>query len=148
MEKLHVKYISDFNSKEPISQRRYTLTHSDFTGELFLSIGVKFDEKATSGFYTRIMRDEILAEWVKEGEHYSLHVYCHVSGGIIIGTARWRNAILRREIPFVLKSICQGDKEFLKNYPKLENGSIFIHFQSSNKKYNKIEKWGVIKDFM
>jgi hypothetical protein len=43
--------------------RCYTLTHSDTTGELFLTIGPDFDRAQISGLYTRLMRDEVLAEW-------------------------------------------------------------------------------------
>lgn len=38
--------------------RAYTLTHSDRTGDLFLSIGPKHDEAQVAGLYTRLMRDE------------------------------------------------------------------------------------------
>ena len=62
--------MSGVNSKEPIEGRSYTLTHSDFTGELLLSIGLKFDKKAISGFYTKMMRDEVVDEWLKEGNYY------------------------------------------------------------------------------
>ena len=76
-------------------------SYSDFAGELFLSIGLKFDKKAFSGFYTKLMRDEVLAEWINYKNDYLLHVYCHVSGGIIIGTARWRDSIFRRKMACV-----------------------------------------------
>ena len=49
LEKLNVKHISHANTKEPINKRCYTLTHSDFTGKLFLSIGTKYDKKSISG---------------------------------------------------------------------------------------------------
>lgn len=146
-EKLHIKYLSDANSKQPINQRRYTLTHSDLTGELFLSIGFEYDKKAISGFYTRIMRDEVLAEWLEKEGDYSLHLYLHVSGGLIVGRAGWRDKIFRGHLPLVLKSICQVDQEFLNNYPKLKNSPILVHFNSSNKKYHKIEQWGSPKDY-
>lgn len=148
LEKLNVKYLQDVNPKGPINRRHYTLTHSDLTGELFLSIGMEFDKKAISGFYTRLMRDEVTAEWIKDVSDYSLHVYCHVSGGIIIGTAGWRDSIFRREMPLVLKAICQGDKKFFKSNPILEDSLIFVHFQSSKKKFNKVELWGTPKDYL
>ena len=86
------------------------------------------------------MRDEVLAEWLNDKNNYSLHVYCHVSGGIIIGRAGWRESIFRREMPLVLKAICQGDKDLFVSYPDLSNSPIFVHFQSSSKKFMKIEK--------
>ena len=123
------------HSRGPIFGRRYTLTHSDFSGDLFLSVGLEFDRKAISGFYTRMMRDEVLAEWLKEGSDYSLHVYCHVSGGLILGTAGWRYSIFKRELPLVLSCICNGDKELFEQHPNLKNSIIFVHFKSKNKKY-------------
>jgi hypothetical protein len=47
------------------------------------------------------MRDEVLAEWRDEADGAVLHVYCHVSGGLVFGSAGWRYAIFRRELPLV-----------------------------------------------
>ena len=66
LEKLNVNYFLGVAPKDPITPLCCTLAHSDFTGELFLSIGLEFNEEAISGFYTRIMRHEVLAEWSKE----------------------------------------------------------------------------------
>jgi hypothetical protein len=148
LENLNVKYLHDVTPKGPVTPRCYTLTHSDFSGKLFLSIGIEFDKKAISGFYTKIMRDEVLAEWLKDENDYSLHVYCHVSGGIVIGRAGWRDSIFRREMPLILKAICQGDKDLFVSNPVLENSHIIVHFQSSNKKYKKVEIWGTPQDYL
>ncbi len=136
------------NSREPIAGRRYTLTHSDFSGNLFLSVGLEFDRKAISGLYTRLMRDEVLAEWLKQKGNFSFHVYCHVSGGIILGTAGWRYSIFKRELPLVLRCICTGDRYLFDVHPSLKNTIIFIHFKSTNKKYHKIEKWGTPSNYI
>ena len=147
LEKLNVNYLLDVDPKGPVTPRCYTLTHSDFTGELFLSIGLEFDKEALSGFYTKIMRDEVLAEWSKDESGYSLNVFCHVSGGFVIGTAGMRFKIFRRELPLVIEAICKGDNDLFTANPNLEDAPIFIHFQSDNKKYNKIENWGKTKDY-
>lgn len=136
------------NSREPISGRCYTLTHSDFSGDLFLSVGLDYDKKAISGLYTRLMRDEVLAKWLKEEGNFSLHVYCHVSGGIILGTAGWRYSIFKRELPLVLRSICNGDKDFFAEHKNLNDSVIFVHFKSKNKKYDKVENWGTPIDYV
>jgi hypothetical protein len=148
LEKLQIKFLDGVNSRGPIDNRSYTLTHSDFSGELFLSVGLEFDRKAISGLYTRLMRDEVLAEWLKQEENFLLHVYCHISGGIILGTPGWRYSIFKRELPLVLKCICNGDRDLFKENPNLKNGSILIHFKSKNKKYNKVERWGTPKDYL
>jgi hypothetical protein len=61
-EKLHVKYLGGAAVDAPIAPRFFALTHSDSTGDLFLSIGSDYDKTQTSGLYTRLMRDEVLAE--------------------------------------------------------------------------------------
>jgi hypothetical protein len=146
-EKLFVKYLFDANSKGPVTPRRYTLTHSDVTGDLFLSVGGDYDRKSTSGFYTRFMRDEVLAEWCEDENGFSFHVYCHVSGGIVLGRAGWRLSIFRHEMPLVLEAIRYGDKEFFTEHPDLDNSPVIVHFKSSKDKYNRIEEWGALRDY-
>ena len=56
-EKLHVEFRQGVTPTEPIMPRRYTLTHSDVTAELFLTVGPEYAyDKITQ------MRDEVLAE--------------------------------------------------------------------------------------
>jgi hypothetical protein len=76
--KLRVNFFGGANAEGPITPRAYTLTHSDSTGDLFLSIGKQFNLPQISGFYTRLMRDEVLAEWEAD-EQMILHVHCHVN---------------------------------------------------------------------
>ena len=42
-EKLNIIYNDDIDNNGPVIPRRYTLTHSDETGELYLSIGRCYD---------------------------------------------------------------------------------------------------------
>lgn len=62
-EKLHVTFAPGTQIEGPTVPRCCTLTHSDMTGDLFLTIGSTYDEQQISGLYTRLMRDEVLAEW-------------------------------------------------------------------------------------
>ena len=84
-EKLHVTYSSGVTVDAPLLPRRYTLTHSDSTGDLYLTIGADYNREQIAGWYTRFMRDEVLAEWKDNAHGTSLHVYCHVSGGLVFG---------------------------------------------------------------
>lgn len=59
--KLHVTFNGGTSPVDLEFPRRYTLTHSDLTGDLFLTIGREYDEEHISGIYTRLMRDEVLA---------------------------------------------------------------------------------------
>jgi hypothetical protein len=73
-EKLQTKFITESDPDGPAWPRKYTLTHSDISGELFLSIGTEYDHKAVSGLYTRIMRDEVLAEFLNGEDGLEFHI--------------------------------------------------------------------------
>jgi len=143
IDKLHVKYLPGADSNYPRDPRYYTLTHSDTTGELFLSIGKSYDKEEISGLYTRFMRDEVLAE-LKGVKRAKLHVYCHVSGGIVFGLARWRYNIFQSELKLVLQAIRFGDKSFFENNHASDKIQVLVNFRSSNKKYHKVEDWGLL----
>jgi hypothetical protein len=146
-EKLHVTFLSDTEADKLILPRRYTLTHSDITGELFLSIGLDYDRGQISKFYTRLMRDEVLTELVSKEGSMQFNVYCHVSGGFVIGRAKWRYDIFRSELPLVLEAIRYGDRTIFQQNPELDQIPVYIHFQSSNPRFNKIERWGTMAEY-
>lgn len=146
-EKLHVTYLPSVRPEAPVVPRRYTLTHSDITGDLHLTIGLDYNLKQISGWYTRFMRDEVLAEWKGSQDAPSLHVYCHVSGGFVFGRAGWREAIFRKEMPLVLEVIRYGDRRLFAVNPRLDNAPILVHFRASKPRYNKTEAWGIPADY-
>jgi len=143
-QKLHVTYLTGTKLSIISLPRRYTLTHSDRTGELFLSIGSEYDTKQISGIYTKLMRDEVLAELTDDGDGLVLKVYCHVSGGFILGTAKWRYNIFRSELPLVLEAIRYGDKTLFEQKPELDNTVVQIHFESTDSQFDKVENWGTV----
>jgi len=146
-EKLHVKYLFGAGSGALGAPRYYTLTHSDSTGDLFLSIGQCYDAKQISKIYTRLMRDEVLAELGVDSGGLSLNVYCHVSGGFVFGRAKWRYNIFCSELSLVLEAIRFGDKAFFDQDLKLDQVPILVHFKSTDKRYSKTEKWGSLGDY-
>jgi hypothetical protein len=130
----------------PVTPRCYTLTHSDTTGDLSLTIGADFDRGQISGWYTRLMRDEVLAEW-RADDGPSLNVYCHVSGGLVFGTAGWRYAIFQRELPLVLEAFRYGDGALFAAHPELDGAPIRIHFSARQRRYRRVERWGTPADY-
>ena len=142
-EKLHTVFLPRTTPESPVTPRRYTLTHSDRTGELFLSVGLDYNKRQISGWYTRLMRDEVLAEWKQDEKDYSLYVYLHVSGGLAFGRAVWREAIFRNELPLVLEALRYGDRRLFIMYPELDHASIYVYFQSSDPNHQKIEQFGI-----
>lgn len=146
-ERLHVRFAGDVGPEGPISFRRYTLTHSDTTGALFLAVGLDYDRRQVSGWYTRFMRDEVLAEWREDDDGPSLHVYCHVSGGLVFGPAGWRYAIFQHELPLVLEAFRSGDATLYAAQPELDDAPIWVHFQARQRRYRRRERWGTPADY-
>ena len=145
--KLHVEFVPPVGRGGPPVPRRYTLTHSDRTGDLFLTIGRDFDRTQISGLYTRLMRDEVLGEWVKGADGLELRVYCHVSGGVVFGSAGMRDAIFRRELPRVLEAFRYSDGAFFTTHPALDHAPVIVHFRSHLARYNRLETWGAPADY-
>ena len=146
-QKLHVHFGDQENTQNSIFPRKYTLTHSDATGDLFLSIGSNYDYKKFSNLYSKLLCDEVLGEW-QNIEQIRFDIHCHCSGGIAIGPAKWRDSIFRHHMPMVLKAICYGDISFLIKNQDFQKAPIYVHFHARKKTLDCIEKWGIIHDFM
>ena len=97
------------------------------------------------------MRDEVLAEWHEEQGSPALHAHCHVSGGLILGTAGWRDAIFRHELPLVLEALRFGDRALYAAHPELDGAPIEVHFHARfagrRTRYDRTERWGVPADY-
>ncbi len=145
--KLHVTDLTATNSRIGNLPRRYTLTHSDLTGALYLTIADEYDKKQISKLYTRLMRDEVLAELIEVDDRPELRVYCHVSGGLALGTAKWRSGIFHVELPLVLEAIRYGDRNLSETDPNLDHTPVNVYFRSHNSRYNQVENWGVVADY-
>ena len=144
--KLHTTFTPEIFRDGLTLPRRYTLTHSDFTGDLYLTIGSDYNMEQCSGLYTRLMRDEVFAEILETEKGYALHVYCHVSGGFVLGTAKFRYDIFQKELPLVLESIRYGDSVLFEN-TKMDSMPVIVHFKSDKSLHNKSEEWGLISDY-
>lgn len=141
-EKLSVEFRNGVTATEPIIPRRYTLTHSDITGNLFLTIGLTYA-------YDKInaMRDEVLGEWMQAQEGYFFYVNLYVDGQYGPEVASTRNYIFRRELPLALEAIRYGDNDFFTAHPELNDAPIIVYFSSTDPQYNKVEYWGKFSDY-
>jgi hypothetical protein len=145
--KLHIRFAARITPEGPLTPRRYTLTHSDRTGDLFLTIAPEVDRKQISGWYTRLMRDEVVAEWQESEEGPALHVFCHVSGGFVLGSSSMRYDIFQHELPLVLEALRFGDGGLFEARPELDQAPIWSHFHSTDRRYDKTERWGTPADY-
>lgn len=141
-DKLYVEFRTGVTLIEPVIGRKYTLTHSDITADLFLAIGLQFA-------YDKInaMRDEVLAEWRTNNGISFLYAYVYVDGQFGPTVSALRNAIFRRELPLALEAVRYGDRLFFEAHPDLDNAPIWIHFDSTNPEYNRLENWGTPGDY-
>ena len=140
--KLSVEFRDGVTATYPILCRHYTLTHSDITAQLFLTIGCYYAyNKITS------MRDEVLSQWIKIEDRYYLNVYLNVDGEGSIETIPIRDMIFRRELPLALEAIRYGDRALFNKYPMLDNSSIIVYFMSNIPYYNRVEYWGKPSDY-
>ena len=145
--KLHVEFKMGVTEDGPLLPRAYTLTHSDSTGDLFLTIAQEYNIPQISGWYTRLMRDEVFAQWDNVENLPCLHVHCHVSGGLVFGPAGWRESIFRQHMQMVLESFRYGDRKLFSAQPKLDDATIWVHFHRARSRQDKIEDWGQPKDY-
>jgi hypothetical protein len=146
-EKLHINFEPELNLADADLPRCYTLTHSDRTGDLFLTIARNYDKKTTSGWYTRLMRDEVFGEW-KDADGLALHIHCHVSGGFVFGPAKWREAIFKQHLPLVLEAIINGDRLFITSDHRYQNAGVKVHFHAKQSILDQVENWGCVDDYL
>ncbi|GAB6168866.1 hypothetical protein JCM1393_13260 [Clostridium carnis] len=141
-EKLFVDFKNDVTEVGPIMPRYYTMTHSDETANLYVSIGLNYDwSKVTS------MRDEVLGGWDKVLGKYILRLYIHVDGAGGLNASVFRDKIFREELPLAITAIRYADKELIEKYPYLDEAPIIVEFNSKYKEFSKIESWDKLKDY-
>ncbi len=141
-DKLNVEFRPGVTVTEPVLGRKYTLTHSDITAELFLVIGLQFAyDKVTSS------RDEVLAEWRYYNGSTILYTYVYVDGQFGPAVSATRDQIFRRELPLALEAIRYGDRAFFLAHTELDTAPIWIRFDSTNPQYNRFEYWGTPNDY-
>ncbi len=142
-EKLFVEYKDNVDINTERKYRKYTLTHSDETADLFLTIGKKYDYEKTNE-----TRDEVLAEWKESDGTNILNIYIQVSLDSELSKTIIRDKVFREELPLALRAIIYGDKDFINKNPELYKTTIIINFKSDIPKFNKIEEWGVVLDYL
>lgn len=141
--KLKVEY-RDGISLEDILGRKYTITHSDTSGDLYITIGKEYALDKLNW-----MRDEVFMIWDQDEQGlYYLNGIVDLDGGGRPDLLERRNMIFRRELPLALEGVTKGDQSLYDNYPELMNAPIWIHFISENPEYHKYEFWGTPKGYL
>lgn len=141
-EKLYVEFREGVTATEPVMPRCYTLTHSDITAELFLTIGNEY----AYDLITK-MRDEVLGEWDSRRCTYQYMVYLYVDSDLGNGLTAIRDNIFRKELPLALEAIRYGDSLFFNKHKELDRVPIIVIFLSADPSYRRVENWGTFSDY-
>ena len=141
-QKVFVQYRDRMKPYEPVIGRKYTITHSDTTAELFVFVAEKYAEDQI----TR-MRDEVRVAWEQNRKGLALIGSVIVDGKDISGNAYIRNRIFYNEMPTALQALRQADRFLFSKDPMLDNTPVFIHFISSSPAYDKTYDFGTIGNY-
>ncbi|XP_078173504.1 protein STAY-GREEN, chloroplastic-like [Carex rostrata] len=147
--KLKVLFLGVDGEKHPGKlPRAYTLTHSDITSKITLAISHTINRAQLQGWYNKLQRDEVVAEWKMVKGKMSLHVHCHISGGhfLLDLIANIRYYIFCRELPVVLKAFVHGDVNLFNTHPELEEAMVWVYFHSNLPEFNRVECWGPLHE--
>lgn len=128
----------------PVAGRKYTMTHDDGTGQLFVTIGYNYDSCSSSK-----MNDEVLAEWVPHNGQFALIGKAYVTGGEYdVNSAQVRYLIFKKEMDIALRAIVSGDKSFYEHYPWFLDFPIYIHFESVLPQFNQVIYYGTPRTYI
>ena len=64
----------------------------------------------------------------------------------MVGSARWRDGILRYHMPMVLQAFRYGDQGLFNRFTDLGKAPVWVHFHALQKEFNKVERWGTMDD--
>ena len=143
-EKLTVEYRNGVTAREPVIPRKHTLTHSDSTGELFLTIGTQYAWDKVD----MELRDEVIGGWKNNSNYFHYNVYLPIDKeGHDLNTAIRRNEVFRRELPLALTAIRYGDRFLFDQYPSLDYFQIIVIFMSRHPQLVKQESWGTFSSY-
>ena len=131
-----VQYRGEMNPYDPINGRKYTLTHSDITAQLFLYVGDSYAEDAIDA-----MRDEVRLQWQQTQAGPVL------VGSVYVGNSAIRREIFMEEMPLALQAVRHADRFLFEEHPELDESFVYIHFESPNPEYDATYDWGTIGEY-
>lgn len=137
-----VEYRDNISPTSPLDRRTYTMTHSDDSGDLFVTIGLTYAKDKTGP-----LRDEVYLTWQRLGNKNLLYGEVLIDGEGITSNVKGRYDIFRREMPLALQAIYIADAPLFEAYPELKETPILINFKSTNPMYNKLYSYGTIGEY-
>lgn len=141
-QKVFAQYRDIIKPYEPVVGRKYTITHSDTTAELFVFIAEEYAEDQVTKIH-----DEVRIGWEQRERGIALIGSVVVNGADVQGNPSIRNRIFFNEMPTALKALRQADRFLFDKNSSLDSTPVLIHFISSNLAYDKIYNFGAIGNY-
>ena len=141
-QKVFAQYRDVMKPYEPVIGRKYTITHSDTTAELFVFVSEYYAEDQITA-----MRDEVRIAWEQDEKGLTLIGSVIVDGKGVRGNADIRNKIFYNEMPTALQALRIADRFLFDKEPILDSTPVFIQFISTNPAYDKMYYFGVIGNY-
>ena len=141
-QKVFVQYRGTMKPYEPVLNRKYTITHSDTTAELFVFVAENYAEDQITK-----MHDEVRIAFEQSEKGLALLGSVIVDGEGVKGNPYIRNKIFYNEMPTALQALRQADRFIFTKDPALDNTSVLIHFISSRPVYDRTYDFGVIGNY-
>lgn len=138
-QKVFVQYRDIMRPYGPIVNRKYTITHSDTTAELFVFVANNYAEDQITS-----LRDEVKVAWEQHEKGVALIGSVIVDGNGVIGNAYARNNIFYNKMPTALQALRKADRFLFEKEPNLDNTPVFIHYISSEPELYKVYDYGMI----
>lgn len=139
---IFVEYRDYVTATSPIQNRTYTMTHSDETGNLFVTVGLKYAEDKTNE-----LQDQVYLKWTQLDGKNLLYGEVLIDDKNITGNAQKRDEIFKREMPLALYAIYVAEQPFFEAHTNLTDTPILINFKSQDPTYNKLYSYGSIGNY-
>ncbi|MBL5867021.1 hypothetical protein HV458_13265 [Bacillus sporothermodurans] len=145
LDNLSINIIPPATDLNPLQGRKYTLTHSEATGEWYLSIGTQFPfTKLTNGLFSVIE-----AEWTtKMGEYILLGRININSDSYNDKLDQVRYMIYQKELPQLIAHIIDADKRFLHYHPLLLDAPIHIEIKAKYPEFYRTLYMGTARKYL
>ena len=141
-QKVFAQYRDIIKPYEPVIGRKYTITHSDATAELFVFIAENYAEDQVTK-----MHDDVKIGWEQTDSGLALIGSVVVDGKGVRGNPSIRNKIFYNEMPTALQALRHADRFLFDNNPMIDRAPVLIHFISSNPAYDKTYNFGAIGNY-
>ena len=140
--RISVEFRDGVCEKWPVFNRKYTVTHSDETAEIFVTIGMEYARDKYSA-----MRDEVILHFLCCNNCIKMMGYVQIDVPGRYFDREKRKTIFCREMPKALQAVRYADRIFFDAHEELDQASVWIQFVSDDFAYSKASCFGKMKDY-